>query len=106
MNTKRTHIVIPADLAGEIDKLVGRRGRSGFLAEAARKELKRLRMLKTLEKASGSWKDKDHPELKKGAARGVEDLRREAERRLQTVTPPPNALPPTSPPHIPLFPPP
>jgi len=77
VNTKRTHIVIPSDLAEEIDKLVGRRGRSSFFAEAARKEMKRLRMLKTLEKAAGSWKDKDHPELKKSAARWVEYLRRE-----------------------------
>jgi hypothetical protein len=82
---KRTHIVIPADLAGEIDKLAGRRGRSGFFAEAARKELKRLRTLRTLEKAAGSWKDKDHPELRKGAARWVEGLRSKDERRLRRV---------------------
>jgi Arc/MetJ-type ribon-helix-helix transcriptional regulator len=86
MNTKRIHIVIPADLASEIDTLVGKRGRSGFLAEAARKELNRLRMLKALEKAAGSWKDKDHPELRKGAARWVESIRKEDEQRLQPVT--------------------
>ena len=85
MSTKRTHIVIPSDLASEIDTLVGKRGRSAFLAEAARKELKRLRMLQTLEKAAGSWKSKDHPELKKSAARWVEDLRKEDERRLQRI---------------------
>jgi hypothetical protein len=83
MNTKRIHIVIPADLASEIDTLVGKRGRSGFLVEAARKELKRLRMLKTLERAAGSWKDKDHPELRKNAARWVEGIRKEDKRRLQ-----------------------
>jgi hypothetical protein len=82
MNTTRTHIVIPADLASEIDTLVGKRGRSRFLADAARKELKRLRMLKALEKASGSWKDKDHPELRKSAARWVKGIRKEDEWRL------------------------
>jgi metal-responsive CopG/Arc/MetJ family transcriptional regulator len=82
MKTKRIHIVIPAALAGEIDKLAGRRGRSGFLAKAARKELKRLR-LKTLEKAAGSWKIKNHPELKNGAARWVQSLRREDEYRMR-----------------------
>jgi metal-responsive CopG/Arc/MetJ family transcriptional regulator len=53
MKTKRTHIVIPEELAGEIDTLVGERGRSSFLAQAARRELKRLRMLKALERADG-----------------------------------------------------
>ncbi len=86
MNTKRTHILIPEDLAAEIDRLVGKRGRSGFLTRAARNELKRLRMLKALESAAGSWRDKDHPELKKGAARWVESLRNEDERRLQKLT--------------------
>ncbi len=86
MNTKRTHIVIPANLASEIDTLVGKRGRSGFLVRAARNELKRLRMLKALERAAGSWKDKDHPELKKGAARWVESLRKEDERRPEKLT--------------------
>jgi hypothetical protein len=85
MKTKRTHIVIPEELAGEIDTLVGKRGRSSFLAQAARRELKRLRVLKALERAAGSWKDRDHPELKKGAAKWVDDLRREDERRLQEL---------------------
>ena len=29
----------------------------------------RLRQLKAIEAAVGSWKDKDHPELKRGAAK-------------------------------------
>jgi hypothetical protein len=32
-----------------------------------------------------SWKDKDHPELKQGAAKWVAELRREDERRFQKV---------------------
>lgn len=75
-SVKRSHIVIPADLACEIDAVVGKRRRSAFLAEVVRKELKRFRMLKALEHAAGSWKDKDHPELRKNAARWVEGLRR------------------------------
>jgi hypothetical protein len=84
--SKRTHIVIPEQLAQEIDTLVGKRGRSSFLTEAAWKEVRRLRMLKALEQASGSWKDKDHPELKGGAVRYVEKLRKEADKRLRIVT--------------------
>ena len=86
MSNKRTHIVIPERLAEEIDTLVGKRSRSSFLTEAAWKEVRRLRMLNALEQASGSWKDKDHPELKGGAAKYVEKLRKEDEKRFERVT--------------------
>ena len=80
MNVKRTHIVIPAQLVDQIDTLVGKRGRSSFLAEAAAKELMRLRQIRALEAAVGSWKDADHPELKQGSARWVKKLRSEFDR--------------------------
>jgi hypothetical protein len=60
VNTKRAHIAIP--------------------------QLMRLRQLKALEAASGSWKDKDHPELKQGAAKWVNKLRRQDEKRFQKIT--------------------
>lgn len=84
--SKRTHIVIPEQLVQEIDTLVGKRGRSSFLTEAAWKEVRRRRMLKALEEAAGSWKDKDHPELKGGAVKYVERVRKENEKRLEVVT--------------------
>jgi hypothetical protein len=86
MNTKRTHIVIPQQLVAEIDILVGKRGRSTFLTQAAEKEVMRLRQLKAVEAAAGSWKDKDHPELKQGAAKWVDKLRRQDEKRFQKIT--------------------
>ena len=86
MNVKRTHIVIPEHLAIQIDTLVGKRGRSAFLTQAAEKELERLRQLKALAAATGSWKDKDHPELKQGAAKWVDTLRAQDEGRFQKVT--------------------
>ena len=86
MNTKRTHIVIPQQLVAEIDTAVGKRGRSAFFAQAAQKELMRLRQLKALKAAAGCWKDKDHPELKQGAAQLVDKLRRQDEKRFQKVT--------------------
>ena len=86
MANKRTHIVIPTDLVAEIDRLVGKRGRSSFLTQAARLEVKRLRLLKALERASGAWKDEDHPELKRGAAPWVRKLRQESEERLRKGT--------------------
>src|SRR5437870_1262453 len=86
MNTKRTHIVIPQQLVAEIDTLVGKRGRSTFLTQAAEKELMRLRQMKALESAAGSWLDKDHPELKQGAAKWVKKLRKEYDRRFEKAT--------------------
>lgn len=55
----RTHIIIPQDLALEIERLVGKRGRSQFLVEAAWKELKRRRMLASIDTATGSWLQKN-----------------------------------------------
>lgn len=86
MNTKRTHIVIPQQLVAEIDLIVGKRGRSAFLTQAAEKELMRVRQIKVLETVAGSWKDKDHPELQQGAAKWVKKLRREYDQRFERET--------------------
>ena len=86
MANTRTHIVIPAELVAEIDAVVGKRGRSKFLVEVARREIRRLRMLKALEQADGAWKDEDYPELKAGAAAWVRKLRREGERRFRRLS--------------------
>ena len=83
MSTRRTHIIIPEPIVSEIDRLVGKRGRSEFLAQAAEKELRRLQQISALERVAGTWKDKDHPELKAGAGRWVKELRKESEERLR-----------------------
>ena len=33
--TRRTHVILPVDLVADIDKLVGKRGRSAFITEAS-----------------------------------------------------------------------
>ena len=86
MNAKRTHVVLSDDLVKDIAALVGSRQRSSFIAQAAEKELMRLRQIKALEAGAGSWKDKDHPELRQGAAKWVDKLRRQDEKRFQEVT--------------------
>jgi len=86
VNTKRTHVVLAEQLVKEIDRLVGARQRSNFLAEAAEKELMRRRQIEALKAAAGAWKDKDHPELKKGSASWVRKMRQESERRFKRVT--------------------
>ena len=41
------------------------------------------RQKEALREAAGSWKDKDHPELKAGAAAWTKKLRRESEARFK-----------------------
>lgn len=79
----RTHVVIRPELVSAIDAVVGKRGRSRFLVQAAERELKRLAQVRALQAAAGSWRDADHPELKRGPAAWVKQLRSEDEKRLR-----------------------
>jgi hypothetical protein len=81
MPTHRAHILLPDDLLLEIDALVGPRGRSSFLVETARNEVRRRRLLQFLEGRDPAWKDADHPELLHGSAEWVGKLRKESESR-------------------------
>ena len=82
MNT-RTHVVIPKELVAEIDTVVGKRGRSMFITNAAEKELLRLRQSAALKAAAGAWSKAAHPELEDGVDAFVRKLRRESEVRFQ-----------------------
>jgi len=80
----KAHLVFPEDLLQSIDKLVGKRGRSKFVVEATRKELKRVQFLQALQEAAGSWKDEDHPELKeRGTYQWVREQRELEDRRFR-----------------------
>lgn len=59
--TTRAHVVMPRELAEQVDELVGERGRSRFIAEAVAEKLARLRLLRAAEGAAGSLKDVDIP---------------------------------------------
>ena len=80
MTLKRTHVIIPENLVDAIDSLVGKRGRSAFIADAAAREVERRQLLNALEQASGAWQDKNHPELKVGATAWVATQRHEDEK--------------------------
>jgi Arc/MetJ-type ribon-helix-helix transcriptional regulator len=88
MNARRTHVVIPEPLVSEIDRLVGKRGRSEFLTQAAERELRRLQQIRALENVARAWKDRNHPALKAGAARWVKEIRKENEQRLHKAARP------------------
>jgi hypothetical protein len=63
---------------------VGPRGRSAFLEETARSEVRRLKLLQFLESGEPAWKDEDHPELRGGAGDWVRKTRAENERKLRS----------------------
>lgn len=60
----RTHVILDDDVIEAIDELVGQRGRSRFLEEAARERLQRLELEHALATTSGILQDKDYPEFK------------------------------------------
>jgi metal-responsive CopG/Arc/MetJ family transcriptional regulator len=82
---RRTHVVLSDELVKEIDTLVGSRQRSSFITEAAEKELIRRRQMQALDQLV-PWSEKDHPELKQGAAKYVRKLRREYDQRFKKAT--------------------
>ena len=82
MGSQRAHIVLPQELIEEIDAVVGPRGRSAFLVETARAELRRRRLLTFLRDDQPAWSEKDHPELAAGASAWVRRLRSEGEKRI------------------------
>jgi hypothetical protein len=73
--TRQANFLLPEDVIEELKAAVPRRQQSKVVAEALRKELKRLKLAKALQTSFGAWKEKDHPELKKGAESFVRGLR-------------------------------
>ncbi|MGA3263350.1 MAG: hypothetical protein ABSC47_04810 [Terracidiphilus sp.] len=84
MATLRAHIILPLELAKEIDELVGPRGRSAFFVEMAEKEIRKRRMLAFLESDEPAWRDENHPDIvEEGTAEWVRSLRNESSSRLE-----------------------
>jgi metal-responsive CopG/Arc/MetJ family transcriptional regulator len=59
--TRRAHIVVPESLLDEVDRLVGKRGRSSFFVEAATERLRRVKLLESAKSVAGSLKDLKGP---------------------------------------------
>ena len=64
----RTHVILSDEVVEAIDQLVGQRGRSRFLEEAAREKLERLELEHVLASTAGVLKTKDYPELEDQAS--------------------------------------
>ena len=86
MATVRVHVVLPAELAREIDKIAGPRGRSAFLVETAQREIKRRKLLAFLDNPEPAWKDENHPDIVAvGTAAWVHNLRHEKSDRQRQI---------------------
>jgi len=85
MGSQRAHILLPQELIEEIDLAVGPRGRSAFLVETARTELRRRKLLSFLRSSEPVWIEKNHPELTGGTASWVKNIRSESDRRISTT---------------------
>lgn len=83
----RTHIMFPKDVWEGLDTLVGSGNRSRFVSEATRKELARLRLLKSARAAAGSLKSGHVPEWNthKGTVAWVRSLRRAADAHMRAA---------------------
>jgi metal-responsive CopG/Arc/MetJ family transcriptional regulator len=57
----RTHVVLPRELIEEIDRIVGPRKRSRFIADAVRQKLLSERQREALRLAAGSLDVSKHP---------------------------------------------
>jgi hypothetical protein len=82
---RRTHVILPVELVADIDKLVGKRGRSAFITELAQREIKLRRQREVLHETAGAWKADDHPELAQGAAAWVRHIRSFDNRRFEEL---------------------
>jgi hypothetical protein len=75
---KQANFLLSEEVVDELRRSVEKREQSRFVETALQKELKRLKLEKALKLSFGSWKDKDHPELIRGAGSFVRTLRKTA----------------------------
>ena len=85
MPRHRTLVQFPPEVVAEIDKIVGARGRSAFLVDLAKREIKRQRLLKVFENREPIWKDADHPEMRGDSDNWIRQMRAESEARFQSL---------------------
>jgi hypothetical protein len=83
--SRRAHVILPVELISDIDRLVGKRGRSAFLAELAQREIKLRRQRDVLRETAGAWSAENHPELAEGADAWVRQIRALDNQRFEEI---------------------
>ena len=74
-SSRQANFLLPSDLLDELRHSVPRGEQSKVVADALRKELKRLRFRRALEHTFGAWQDEEHPELAQGTEKYISQLR-------------------------------
>lgn len=81
--TKQVSFQLPEDILNELNLSFSKSQQNKIVAEAIRKELKRLKLQNALYASFGAWKDKDHLELKSGVNAHIRSLRKSSrEKRI------------------------
>jgi len=76
VNLRQANFTLPSDLVDELRRSVPKGEQSKVVADALRKELKRLRFRRALEHTFGAWQGEEHPELEQGTEQYIRELRR------------------------------
>lgn len=74
--TKQANFLLPRDILEDLKKNVPRMQQSKVVAEALKKELKRIKFQRALEESFGIWKNGDHPELSEGTEKYIRKARK------------------------------
>lgn len=74
--TKQANFLLPKDILEDLRNNVPRMEQSKVVAEALRKELKRLKLKRALEESFGIWKNNNHPELADGTGKYIRRTRK------------------------------
>ncbi|MFV1950847.1 MAG: hypothetical protein ACC630_02645 [Nitrospinota bacterium] len=67
---------MPKDLLEDLKKNVPRMEQSKVVAEALKKELKRIKLKRALKESFGIWNNSDHPELAEGTDKYIRRIRK------------------------------
>ena len=87
MDTKRLHIIFPAQIARELDLMLDRRKKTQFIIAATKERLDKMKLTRAIEKATGAWRDEDHPDMtgKDGTKKWVRNQRIQDEERRKSI---------------------
>lgn len=82
---KRLQITVPEDVVEEMDSIIKPRSRSKFITDALRDHIDQVKYKKAISESlrHKGWKDKDHPELKEGAAEYISQIRSTDQERIK-----------------------
>jgi|tagenome__1003787_1003787.scaffolds.fasta_scaffold17332551_1 hypothetical protein len=77
----RTHLIAPKELIEKVDRLVGPRRRSEFIASAVDEKLRREQLLQAVQEAAKLPADRDIPgwETPEAVSQWVRDIRAESD---------------------------